>query len=100
MSSGWLILCVSLLVMAATTVLGIWAIRRDAGLPFALAVGVGVVSIIGALLGGGVVINHKICDEHGTTLNLETEFRTFGGCYVEHEGKLIPYERWIINTGN
>lgn len=99
MSSGWLILGVSFLVTVFSAVLGIWALRRDEGIPFALAVAVGSISFIGMFIGGGVAISHHTCNEHGSVLSLETEFRTFGGCYVKHEGELIPYERWIVNTG-
>lgn len=26
----------------------------------------------------------------------KTTFRWVGGCYVEHEGEMLPYERWKL----
>lgn len=60
--------------------------------------------VIGALfvvvvVGFGAVIavvNKFDCANLHEVTKRKTEFRWFGGCYVEHEGEMLPYERWKL----
>jgi hypothetical protein len=40
---------------------------------------------------------HKIdCANLMEVTKRKTDFRWIGGCYVEHEGEMLPYDRWIL----
>ena len=66
-----------------------------------------LIGIIGMIIGGVVAFIFGIfllvasaskveCANLKEVTKRQTDFRWFGGCYVEHEGEMLPYERWKL----
>lgn len=42
---------------------------------------------------------HKVeCANLQEVSGRKTDFRWIGGCYVQHEGDMLPYEKWKLLT--
>lgn len=59
-----------------------------------------IVALLGVLLCsifGFITFMGKIeCNNLTEVTKRKTAFRWVGGCYVEHEGEMLPYERWKL----
>lgn len=67
----------------------------DVALPLiVILAGVGV--LCAGLLALVMLANRAECSNLNEVTKRHTDFRWFGGCYVEHEGEMLPYERWKL----
>lgn len=57
---------------------------------------VAIALTIAAILGGLYLLDAATCDRVSNDAGLESEYRLIGGCYVEHEGRMVPYDRWWV----
>ncbi len=59
-----------------------------------------ILGVLGALLVGLFFVfasmNKVECANLTEVTKRKTDFRWLGGCYVEHEGEMLPYERWKL----
>ena len=56
----------------------------------------GIFSAFAALFFVFAAINRAECANLNEVTKRKTDFRWLGGCYVEHEGEMLPYERWKL----
>ncbi len=65
---------------------------------FMVLIGAAIVVAVafGGLFVAFAVANKIECGNLHEVTKRHTEFRWFGGCYVEHEGELLPYEKWKL----
>jgi hypothetical protein len=72
---------------------------EDVGLPIAV-----ICAVICAILAAAFVVlffvfsalNKVECANLTEVTKRLTDFRWLGGCYVEHEGEMLPYARWKL----
>lgn len=68
---------------------------EDVLVPLAFILGIGL-AVIAALCILVASFNKVECSNLAEVTKRHTDFRWFGGCYVEHEGEMLPYERWKL----
>jgi hypothetical protein len=67
----------------------------EVGMPI-LVVVILMLSVGAAIASVAVVVNKFQCSNLSEVTKRKTDFRWLGGCYVEHEGEMLPYDRWIL----
>lgn len=68
---------------------------EDVVIPAAI-IGAMFVSLFAAVFVMVALANKVECGNLNEITKRHTEFRWFGGCYVEHDGEMLPYERWKL----
>ena len=67
----------------------------DVVLPILVILGV-LAFFLGSIFAIGSVWEFKSCANLQELTGRHTEWRLFGGCYVSHEGEMLPYDRWKL----
>jgi len=52
--------------------------------------------VIGPLVALNAWFSKAECTNLGEVTKRKTDFRWIGGCYVEHEGEMLPYDKWKL----
>lgn len=59
---------------------------------------VSMVLIAALMVVGAFTLSRRQCSVVGEVANVEVRWDMLAGCFVEHEGQFIPYDRWIHVT--
>lgn len=68
---------------------------EDMGIPILVTLAFLGVAFVG-LFFIFAAMNKVECANLTEVTKRKTDFRWLGGCYVEHEGEMLPYERWKL----
>lgn len=59
-----------------------------------------ILTIAGAAIAGifglSAIWERQSCANLHEVTGRVTQWRLFGGCYVQHEGEMLPYDRWVL----
>lgn len=60
---------------------------------------IGILGFAGVAVYAGVQVDEATCRQVASKTGNPTKYALNSGCWIKADGRWVPYDKWIVNTG-